>query len=89
VSQTTTSVASELVRLVDTADTRLPEPIEVAAYFVASEALANAAKHAQVSRIDGVGGAIDIESATGGGTSLLVTLPLDIEPTQAARRALE
>jgi signal transduction histidine kinase len=28
-------------------DTRLPEPIEVAAYYVASEALANAAKHAQ------------------------------------------
>jgi signal transduction histidine kinase/uncharacterized protein YoaH (UPF0181 family) len=35
-----------------TADTRLPEPIEVAAYFVVSEALANAAKHAQASRID-------------------------------------
>jgi signal transduction histidine kinase len=35
-----------------TADTRLAEPIEVAAYFVASEALANAAKHSQASRID-------------------------------------
>ena len=34
------------------ADTRLPEPIEVAAYFVASEALANAAKHSEASRID-------------------------------------
>jgi signal transduction histidine kinase len=33
-------------------DVRLPEPIEVAAYFVASEALANAAKHSQASRID-------------------------------------
>jgi signal transduction histidine kinase len=33
-------------------DTRLPEPIEVAAYYVASEALANAAKHAQASRIE-------------------------------------
>ena len=33
-------------------DTPLPEPIEVAAYYVASEALANAAKHAQASRID-------------------------------------
>jgi signal transduction histidine kinase len=33
-------------------DARLPEPIEVAAYFVASEALANATKHAQASRID-------------------------------------
>jgi signal transduction histidine kinase len=33
-------------------DTRLPAPIEVAAYYVMSEALANAAKHAQASRID-------------------------------------
>jgi signal transduction histidine kinase len=33
------------------ADTRLPEPLEVAAYFVASEALANATKHAQASYI--------------------------------------
>ena len=34
-----------------TAHARLPEPIEVAAYYVASEALANATKHAQASRI--------------------------------------
>jgi signal transduction histidine kinase len=33
-------------------DVRVAEPIEVAAYFVASEALANAAKHSQASRID-------------------------------------
>jgi signal transduction histidine kinase len=33
-------------------DRRLPAPIEVAAYYVMSEALANAAKHAQASRID-------------------------------------
>jgi signal transduction histidine kinase len=33
-------------------DMRLEEPIEVAAYFVASEALANAAKHSEASRID-------------------------------------
>jgi signal transduction histidine kinase len=35
-----------------TADTRPAEPIEVAAYYAASEALANAAKHSQASRID-------------------------------------
>ena len=35
-----------------TIDVRLAEPIEVAAYFVVSEALANAAKHSQASRID-------------------------------------
>jgi signal transduction histidine kinase len=35
-----------------TTDVRLAEPIEVAAYFVASEALANAAKHSDASRID-------------------------------------
>jgi signal transduction histidine kinase len=40
------------VELDITADTRLPEPIEVAAYYVASEALANATKHAQASRVD-------------------------------------
>jgi PAS domain S-box-containing protein len=35
-----------------TAKRRLAEPIEAAAYFVASEALANATKHAQASLID-------------------------------------
>jgi signal transduction histidine kinase len=40
------------VELDITADTRLPEPIEVAAYYVASEALANATKHAQASRVE-------------------------------------
>ena len=35
-----------------TTGVRLAEPIEVAAYFVASEALANAAKHSEASRID-------------------------------------
>jgi signal transduction histidine kinase len=34
-----------------TTDVRLAEPIEVAAYFVASEAFANAAKHSDASRI--------------------------------------
>jgi PAS domain S-box-containing protein len=100
-----------------TTDVRLPEPVEVAVYYVASEALANAAKYAQASSIevslatsdgslllsicdDGVGGAepgggsglvglqdriealggtIMINSPAGGGTSILVTLPLDVE----------
>jgi signal transduction histidine kinase len=35
-----------------TTDVRLAEPIEAAAYFVASEALANAAKHSDATRID-------------------------------------
>jgi PAS domain S-box-containing protein len=35
-----------------TTERRLAEPIEAAAYFVASEALANATKHAQATRID-------------------------------------
>jgi PAS domain S-box-containing protein len=108
-------------------ESRLPEPVEVAAYFVASEALANATKHAQASRIevslarfdgslllsirdDGVGGAdaargsglvgltdrvealggtIDIESAPGGGTSLVATLPLEAEATKGPPRTPE
>jgi signal transduction histidine kinase len=40
------------VELDVTTDARFPEPIEVAAYFVVSEALANATKHAQASRIE-------------------------------------
>lgn len=106
-------------------DGRLPEPIAVTAYFVASEALASATKHAQASRIeislteddvtillavrdDGVGGAdsrrgsgivglqdrvevlggrIRIDSPPGGGTSLVVTLPL--EPAEMAAGSSE
>jgi signal transduction histidine kinase len=90
----------------------------VAAYYVVSEALANAAEHAQASvvhvalaaedglvalsirddgvggadpeqgsgliglrdRIEAVGGTIEIESAPGRGTALLVTIPLDGRP---------
>ena len=101
---------------------RLPQQIEVAAYYVVSESLANATKHAQASRVDislaprdgslllsirddGVGGAVlrqgsglvglhdrvdalggtvEIDSPPGGGTSLVVTLPLEVEPTAAA-----
>jgi signal transduction histidine kinase len=104
-----------------TTNERHPDPIEAAAYFVASEALANATKHAQASRIDvslaqrngslllsirddGVGGAdpchgsglvglhdrvealsgtIRIDSPPGGGTSLVVNLPLDVEAAGA------
>jgi len=36
-------------------DSRLPPPIEAAAYFVVSEALSNAAKHAQATRCEVVG----------------------------------
>jgi signal transduction histidine kinase len=93
---------------------RLPESMEVAAYYVVAEALTNTAKHAKASEVkvrataddaqlrvsisdDGVGGAIaragsgliglkdrveavagqlDVSSTAGGGTTLVVTIPL-------------
>ena len=99
-----------------TGDRRVPAPVEVAAYYVVSEALTNAAKHAQASvvdvnvevqdaavrlwiRDDGVGGAdpregsglvglrdrvealggrIEITSPRGGGTTVLVTIPIKV-----------
>ena len=93
---------------------RLPNRVEVAAYYVVSEALTNAAKHARArvvdvevdvvdevlrmlvrddgvggadpsrgsglvglsDRVEAVGGTIQISSPSGGGTTLLVTIPL-------------
>jgi GAF domain-containing protein len=93
---------------------RLPDHVEVAAYYAVSEALANAAKHAQASavqvelgaddamvrlairddgiggadpaqgsglvglsdRIEAVGGTLEVTSPTGGGTTLLIEIPV-------------
>jgi signal transduction histidine kinase len=105
------------VRLNATIEGRMPERVEVAAYYVVSEALTNVARHAHASvanievaardgelaleiRDDGVGGAdhgrgtgliglkdrvealggrIVVESAPDRGTSLVVTIPLEVE----------
>ena len=102
---------------------RLPERVEVAAYYVVSEALANAAKHARASlvrvdvtvtgqalrllvhddgmggadpargsgliglsdRVEAVGGSMEITSPPGGGTSLLVTIPVAPPPGTGSR----
>jgi signal transduction histidine kinase len=93
---------------------RLPDPVEVAAYYAVSEALANAAKHAHGSaahveldtpgatlrlairddgigganpargsgltglrdRIEALGGTFDVTSPAGGGTTLLIEIPI-------------
>jgi PAS domain S-box-containing protein len=97
--------------------TRLPEPVEVAVYYVVSEALTNTAKHARASvvhvaveardgvlalsirddgcggadptrgsgligltdRVHALGGTIEVASPAGQGTTLLITLPLEVE----------
>ena len=101
---------------------RLPEHVEVAAYYVVAEALTNAAKHACASEVhvrattdagtlsllirdDGIGGAvvgggsgliglkdrvdalaghIEVESPPGEGTTVVVTIPLDVPPPEPA-----
>jgi signal transduction histidine kinase len=93
---------------------RLPDHVEVAAYYAASEALTNAAKHARASavrveldaddamlrltvrddgiggadpaqgsgltglrdRIEAVGGTLDVTSPAGGGTTVLIKIPV-------------
>ena len=93
---------------------RLPGPVEVAAYYAVSEAVANAAKHARASvvqvelgaddamvrltvrddgtggadpargsgltglrdRIEALGGTLDVASPVGGGTTLLIEIPV-------------
>jgi len=52
------------VELDVTTDARFPEPVEIAAYYVASEALANAMKHARASLVE-------ISLAARGGSLLL------------------
>jgi signal transduction histidine kinase len=103
------------VRLEVRAETRLPEPVEVAAYYIVSEALTNTVKHAHAcevdvlvearggvlglsirddgcggadprrgsgligltDRVDALGGTIEVESPSGAGTTLLITLPIE------------
>jgi signal transduction histidine kinase len=98
---------------------QLPRHVEVAAYYVVSEALTNVAKHAQASvvhvelqaqqetlrlairddgvggadpaqgsgliglrdRIDALGGRLEVTSPIGGGTTLLIQVPIESQST--------
>jgi signal transduction histidine kinase len=109
------------VELVLGVDRRLPDAAEVAAYYVVTEALTNAAKHARASvvkvcvetngpnlrlsirddgiggadsakgsgltgltdRVEAIGGKMTISSHAGSGTSLVVTIPLDVRTDDA------
>ena len=51
---------------------RLPGPVESAAYFVVSEALANVAKYARVAALDGT---LSLDSPPGRGTRLHAEIP--------------
>jgi signal transduction histidine kinase len=102
------------VKVIAGSEERLPEHVEVAAYYVVTEALANVAKHAKAKsatvefavaggtltlqvrddgvggadrrrgsglvglgdRVSALGGAIDVDSPSGAGTTVRVTLPL-------------
>jgi signal transduction histidine kinase len=106
------------------AERRLPEQVEVAAYYVVSEALTNAAKHAHASvvnielgvhnasvrlairddgiggadpgrgsglvglgdRIEALGGTLQVTSATGSGTTLLIQIPTESQSHSGSPR---
>jgi signal transduction histidine kinase len=60
---------------------RLPDPIELAAYFVVSEALTNVAKHASPTEasvlLDQESGVLCVESQPGQGTTIRAEFPCE------------